>query len=104
MVHCNPSPVNSVNNFRYYAVFVDDCTHFMWFYPLKNKSDCFNCYLQFEKFITRQYATSISIFHTDGGGELSSTKLSTHLANQGILHLFNCPHTPQQCGIVERRN
>lgn len=44
------------------------------------------------------------MFHTDGGGEFSSLKLSNHFSAQGILHQFNCPHTPRQCGIVERRH
>ena len=40
IVHCDlwgPSPVESVDAYRYYAIFVDDYSRFMWFYPLKNK-------------------------------------------------------------------
>lgn len=41
-VHCDlwgPAPVTSVKGFIYYALFVDDSTHFCWFLPLQNKSD-----------------------------------------------------------------
>ena len=40
IVHCDlwgPSPVESVDAYRYYAIFVEDYSRFMWFYPLKNK-------------------------------------------------------------------
>ena len=43
-LHCDlqgPSPVCSTTGFRYYAVFIDDCTRFSWFFPLKHKSDFF---------------------------------------------------------------
>ena len=33
------SPIQSINNFKYYVVFVDHFTHYIWLYPLKHKSD-----------------------------------------------------------------
>ena len=43
-IHCDlwgPSLVSSSQGIRYYVIFVDDCTRFTWFYPIKNKSDFF---------------------------------------------------------------
>lgn len=37
-IHCDlwcPAPVSSVQKFRFYIVFVDDCTRFTWMYDLK---------------------------------------------------------------------
>ena len=33
------SPIPSTTNFKYYVVFVDHFTHYIWLYPLKCKSD-----------------------------------------------------------------
>ena len=46
MVHCDlwgPSPVTSVDGYRYYDLIVDDYLRFSWFYPLKIKSDFLRC-------------------------------------------------------------
>lgn len=40
-----PAPVLSTKKFRFFATFVDDCTKFLWFYLLYNKSGFF-AYLQ----------------------------------------------------------
>jgi hypothetical protein len=39
-IHCNlwgPAPVASIQNYKYYVVFVDDHTRYAWLYPLKKK-------------------------------------------------------------------
>ena len=49
-IHCDlwgPSPINSSQNFRYYALFVDDNTRFSWLYPLKSKTDFLDCFFKF---------------------------------------------------------
>jgi len=51
-LHCDlwgPSPICSTTGFRYYAVFVDDCTRFSWFFPLKHKSDFFDTFVNFQQ-------------------------------------------------------
>ena len=42
LIHSNvwgPSPVVGGNGFRYFVLFIDDCTRMTWVYFLKNKSD-----------------------------------------------------------------
>nr|GFC07278.1 retrovirus-related Pol polyprotein from transposon TNT 1-94 [Tanacetum cinerariifolium] len=55
LIHCDllgPSPVTSIDGYRYYVIFVDDYSRFTWFYPLKAKSDfpavfeTFVCFVQ----------------------------------------------------------
>ena len=46
----------------------------------------------------------IMMFQCDGGGEFTSHRFVTHLANQGIKQLISCPHTPQQNGMAERKH
>ena len=37
-----PAPVIGGQNFRYFLLFVDDCTRMTWFYFLKTKSEVFD--------------------------------------------------------------
>lgn len=33
-----------------------------------------------------------------------SDKLKSHFLEEGVIHLFSCPYTPQQSGLIERRH
>jgi len=48
LIHCDlwTSPIVSVSGFKYYLVILDDCSHFLWTFPLRLKSDTFTV-LQF---------------------------------------------------------
>lgn len=77
-VHCDlwgPAPVTSVKGFRYYALFVDDSTHFCWFLPLQNKSDFYDCFAIFDKYLMRQFGKSMKVFHSDNGEEFVNGKM-----------------------------
>ena len=73
-VHCDlwgPAPVNSNQNFRFYVLFIDDCIRFSWLFPLKRKSDFFDCFLRFQRQVENQLERKIKIFQCDGGGEFN---------------------------------
>jgi len=50
-IHSNvwQSPVLSNLNFQHHVVFVDDCTRFIWIYPVKHKFHVFQHFYAFEK-------------------------------------------------------
>lgn len=107
LIHCDlwgPSPVKSNSGFLYYVIFIDDYSRFTWFYPLKFKSDFFDIFLQFQKFVENQYSSRIKVFQSDGGTEFTSTCFKTHLRNSGIHHQLSCPYTPAQNGRAERKH
>lgn len=106
-IHCDlwgPSPVLSMGNFKYYACFVDDFSKYTWIVPMRNKSDFYDVYIAFEKYVLRQFNKQIKNFHSDGGGEFINTKLSTYFLSTGIVHQVSAPYTPEQTGMVERRH
>ena len=54
LVHSNlwePSPFVFVTSVKYFLLFIDDHTHFTWFYLLNNKSDTFSYFLKFKQLI-----------------------------------------------------
>ena len=53
-IHCDlwgPAPNNSTQGYKYYAVFIDDHTRYTWLYPLRRKSDFFECFLKFQNLV-----------------------------------------------------
>ena len=106
-LHCDlwgPSPVVSVQGFKYYAVIVDDFSRYSWIFPLKSKSDFCDVFMVFQKQVENQFSKKIKVFQSDGGGEFISTRFKTHLQGHGIQHLISCPSTPEQNGIAERKH
>ncbi|RVX23684.1 Retrovirus-related Pol polyprotein from transposon RE1 [Vitis vinifera] len=106
-LHCDlwgPSPVSSFNGYRYYAVFIDDCTRFSWIFPLKHKSDLFDNFINLQRFIETQFSAKIKSFQCDGGTKFTNNKFCSHLHSCGIDLRLACPYTPSQNGIAERKH
>jgi hypothetical protein len=77
LIHCDiwgPSPVKSNLGFAYYVLFVDDYSCFTWLYPMKLKSEFFNIFLRFQKFVENQHSARIKIFQSDCGAEFTSKR------------------------------
>lgn len=89
---------------RYYVIFVDECTRFTWFYPLKYKSDFYDVFVKFRAMVEKQFDKPIKIFQCDGGGEFNKNEFLEHLAKNGIVRHISCPGAPEQNGIAERKH
>jgi len=106
-IHCDlwgSAPVLSIEKFRYCVCLVDDFSKYTWIIPLLHKSDFVDAYFAFEHYVTRQFNKHIKVFHSDGGGEIINSKLSSHFLSTGVVHQISCPYTSEQISIVERRN
>ena len=96
-----PAPILSHLGFSYFVLFVDDFTRFTWIYFLKNKSQVFHMFQEFQSLVSRQFNSQIKSFHSDWGGEYQ--KLNSYFKKQGIVHRIACPYTHEQNGISERK-
>jgi transposase InsO family protein len=46
----------------------------------------------------------LRVLRTDSGGEFTAAEFAAYCADEGITRHFSTPYTPQQNGVVERRN
>ncbi|GAB2294442.1 hypothetical protein Dimus_038297 [Dionaea muscipula] len=99
-----PSPVVSIDGYRYYVLFIDDYTRFTWMFPMKNKHEVFTHFQTLFAYVTTQFTSVIKILRSDGGGEYVNIRFREFLSSKGILHQLSCPYTPQQNGVSERKN
>ncbi|KAK1408451.1 hypothetical protein QVD17_40235 [Tagetes erecta] len=96
------SPITSFDGFKYYIIFVDHFTKYIWIYPLKRKSDSLDTFTRFQRLVENHFKSKIRTLFSDNGGEY--IKLSSHLSSCGISHLTSPPHTPEHNGYAERRH
>ena len=86
------SPVSSNDGFQYYIIFFDNFTKYIWFYPLRRKSNAYSTFVAFKHLIENYFTTTIKILYTNNRGEFLA--LRSFFATHGITHLTTPPHTP----------
>jgi hypothetical protein len=74
LLHCDlwTSPHASVSSFKYYLVVLDDFTHFVWTFPLRNKSDVLTIFLNFQKYVATHFFLPIKFIQCDNGKEFDN--------------------------------
>lgn len=101
---CGPITPATLSHNRYIFVLIDDCTRYMWSILLKDKSDAFDKFKEFKKLVEKDINKEIMTLRTDRGGEFTSHDFNNFCSNNGIKRHLTAPYTPQQNGVVERRN
>ncbi|GKD68720.1 retrovirus-related pol polyprotein from transposon TNT 1-94, partial [Tanacetum coccineum] len=86
---CGPMRVVSINGKKYILVIVDDYSRYTW---TVSQDDS-----------TQSSSSSISV-RTDRGTEFLNKTLYAYFKEEGIEHQTSTPQTPEQNGVVERRN
>ena len=99
-----PSPTTTSSGFRWFIVFVDDCTRMTWLYLMKSKDEVFSIFQSFHAMIRTQFAACVKVIRSDNGKEFVNNKFRTYFQEHGITHETSCSYTPQQNGIAERKN
>ncbi|KAJ0605636.1 putative RNA-directed DNA polymerase [Helianthus annuus] len=99
-----PAKVAGGQNFRYFVIFVDDCTRMTWRYFLKHKSEVFEKFKEFHTMVETQFRSLIQILRSDNGGEFVNDSMKLFCKSKGIIHQTSCSHTPEQNGVSERKN
>ena len=104
LLHCDlwTSPIESVSGFKYYLVILDDFTHYVWTFPLRNKSDVHNIFLNFQRYVSVHFFLPIRFIQCDNGREFDNFKNQNFFLQYGILLRFSCPYTSPQNGKAER--
>jgi len=88
----------------YWVSFIDDYSHFLAIYFIRNKSDVFGVFKQYRAWAENITGCKISILHDNKGGEYTLTELDRYLAEAGIHHEHSIQDMPQQLGIMEHLN
>ena len=94
----------SIGGNKYGFVIVDDYSRFTWVFFLHDKSVVQETFKKFAKRAQNEFETKIKRVRIDNGTEFKNTNIEEYLDEEGIGHEFLVPYTPQQNGIVERKN
>ncbi|GKA63628.1 retrovirus-related pol polyprotein from transposon TNT 1-94, partial [Tanacetum coccineum] len=101
---CGLMRVASINGKRYILVFVDDYSRFTWVRFLRSKDELPDAIIKCIKNIQVRLSVTVRNVRTDNGSEFVNQTLREYYKNVGISHQTSVARTPQQNGVVERRN
>ena len=99
-----PMRTTSLGGKSYAFVLVDDYSRFTWVLFLSTKDEALEKFITFSKISQNDLDSKISHIRSDHGTEFQNLGFEMFCNENGISHNFSCPRTPQQNGVVERKN
>ncbi|GJR13990.1 retrovirus-related pol polyprotein from transposon TNT 1-94 [Tanacetum coccineum] len=101
---CGPMCVASVNGKKYILVIVNDYSRFTWVKCLRSKDEAPAFIINFLKMIQVRLKETVRRIRTNNGTEFVNQTLREYYEKVGISHETSVARSPQQNGVVERRN
>ena len=85
-------------------VLVDDYSRYTWTLFLPSKDKVFEEFQVLISLLEKSLDTSLMAIRSDHGSEFQNASFLEYCRKKGITHNFSAPRTPQQNGVVERKN
>ncbi|XP_048431181.1 uncharacterized protein LOC125473010 [Pyrus x bretschneideri] len=101
---CGPMRIESTGGNKYFMLLVDDATRMIWVYFLRFKSEALTCFQKFKAMTELQSGMKVKCVRSDRGGEFLSNEFKQYCDTEGIQRQLSISYTPQQNGVVERKN
>ncbi|KAA0036106.1 gag/pol protein [Cucumis melo var. makuwa] len=101
---CGPMNAKARGGYEYFISFIDDYSRYGHVYLIHNKSDSFEKFKEYKAQVENESGKTIKTFQSDRGGEYMDLRFQDYLIEHGIQSQLSVPSTPQQNGVLERRN
>ncbi|KAJ9546465.1 hypothetical protein OSB04_019008 [Centaurea solstitialis] len=101
---CGPMKTVSLAGRKYVLVIVDDYSRYTWTRFLKTKDETSILIINFIKAVQVQFKLPVQTVRSDNGTEFKNQVLKGFYNSLGITQTFSAARTPEQNGVVERRN
>ncbi|GJY48125.1 retrovirus-related pol polyprotein from transposon TNT 1-94 [Tanacetum coccineum] len=94
----------SINHEKYTLVIVDEYSRYTWVHFLKKKSQAPEMIMSFIRMVENQNDVKVKQIRTDNRIEFGNSELESFCDEKGISQNFSSPYTPEQNGVVEKKN
>jgi IS30 family transposase len=97
------TPLTVAGN-EYFLLMVDHRSCFMSIVLLKSNSQAPDAIKGFQLRVEAETGQRLGVLRTDRGGEFNSASFLEYCQTEGVRRQLTAPYSPQQNGVVERRN
>ena len=101
---CGPVTPATPGGRRYFLLLVDDLSRYMWVVVLGSKGEAANAIKRAQASAEAECGRKLRVLRTDNGGEFTAAEFASYCADEGVQRHYSAPYSPQQNGVVERRN
>jgi hypothetical protein len=101
---CGPSRQEGTGKENYFMLIIDDYSRLTWVAFLKEKAEAFEKFKIFKALTETQIGKRLKAIRSDQGGEFMSRDFKEFCDEHGIKREYTIPGTPQQNGVVGRKN
>ncbi|GKF26504.1 retrovirus-related pol polyprotein from transposon TNT 1-94, partial [Tanacetum coccineum] len=99
---CGLMRVESIKGKKYVLLIVDDYSRYTWTHFLRSKDETLGVLI--DSLVQRGLHAQVTTVQTDKGTEFLNKTLYVYFVKEGIRHEMLTARTPEQNGVVERRN
>jgi transposase InsO family protein len=99
-----PTTTKGLKGEKYFMLLVDDYTRITALFFLRNKSEDFENFKVYKEMVENEMDSKIKCLQSNNGGEFNSKEFMDYCSMHGIKRKFSISRTPQQNGVVERKN
>jgi len=99
-----PSKTMSLGGNYYALIIVHDFSRFTWTLFLAAKNETFYTFKKLAKVLENEKGSKIVSLRSDHCGEFQNENFEHFCEKHDIKHNFLAPRTPEQNGVVERKN
>jgi hypothetical protein len=101
---CGPMRTKGMKGEQYFMLLVDDYTRMTTIIFLRKKSEAFKQFKTYKEMVENEMDLKIKCLRLDNGGEFTSKEFMDFCSEHGIKRKFSTARTPQQNGVIERKN
>jgi len=101
---CGPITPPTPSGNRYFLLLVDDYSRYMWIALLPSKDGTAAAIKRIQAAAEWKAGKPVRALRTDRGGEFLAGDFEQFCIDLGVHRQLSAPYSPQQNGVVERRN
>jgi transposase InsO family protein len=101
---CGPVTPDTLGGRRYFLLLVDDLSRYMWVVVLGRKGEAADAIRRTQAAVEAECGRKLRVLRTDNGGEFTAAEFTSYCTDEGVQRHYSAPYSPQQNGVVERRN
>ncbi|KAI3746570.1 hypothetical protein L6452_09004 [Arctium lappa] len=101
---CGPVRTQSINGKKYVLVIVDDYSRYTWVKFLRSKDEMPEVIITFLKITQVNLQKLVKFLRTDNDTKFKNKIVEDYLELVEITHQYSAARTPEQNGVVKRRN
>jgi hypothetical protein len=101
---CGPVTPATPGGQRYFLLLVDDLSRYMWVMILGSKGEAANAIRRVQVTAEAECGRKLRVLRTDNGGKFTVAEFASYCTDEGVQRHYFASYSPQQNGVVKRRN